>query len=71
MFQGINENSISPFLFSTTLRCLLLDNILNRIELNSKKLNNILNHLVFEYKLEESVSHHKDHNIELNPDQGI
>ena len=71
MFEGIDENNVSPSLFSTTLRSLLVDNILNRIELHSLKLNHILKDLVLKYKLDELRHSEANNHLELNPDQGI
>jgi len=69
MFEGIKENYVSPFLFSTTIRSLLVDNILNRIELHSYKLKHILRDLNLKYDVDLDGSE-VGINLELNPDQG-
>ena len=65
MFKGINEDRVSPFIFSTTIRSLLVDNILKFIDLDYQKRISILQKLKIKFKkiLE------KDKNVEDNMEE--
>jgi hypothetical protein len=55
MFEGIKENYVSPFLFSTTIRSLLVDNILKNVDLDYHKRSIILQKLKTKFKIIEKV----------------
>lgn len=70
MFKGINENGISPFLFSTTIRSLLVDNILRNIKLCHHKRLNLLNELKVKFKLKNDQNIDEEDDLEKESDQG-
>ena len=59
LFYGINDEQITPWLFSTTIRSLLVDNILNNIELNHQDLKSVIERVKNEFNYKASIDEEK------------
>jgi hypothetical protein len=64
LFDGIDMNQTSETIFTSRIRSLLVDNILDNIELNPIKRHNIYNELKKKYKKKINEEDEKDENEE-------
>jgi hypothetical protein len=64
LFDGIDINQTSETIFTSRIRSLLVDNILDNIELNPIERHNIYNELKKKYKKKINEEDEKDENEE-------